>query len=164
MSFSPEYDEGIRLCTKNCSELLEDAEILLKHGSYGHALSLSILGVEEYPKKIVLLAAKFGCAEDDETFWKKFREHNFKLQMAFYMLFKSKELPEEIIKDRVEFFTRLDPIKQRGLYVDYDKGEWISPFDSDLIELSKQTLDVARQFFSDMEEYFLTFKSYVGRK
>lgn len=148
------YDEGIRLCTENAFKLLEDAEILLKNGSYGHALGLSILAVEEYGKKIMLVAAKFGCKKVDRQFWKDFRSHEWKLHMAASMLFASSELPEE-----VEYFTKLDPIKQRGFYVDYYKNKWVSPFgDDNLNYVTKRTLDVAKQFFKNMEEWFLDFE------
>jgi AbiV family abortive infection protein len=48
-----ELHKGIRLCKWNIEQLLKDANILCKNGSYRHAQVLAILAMEKYAKKIV---------------------------------------------------------------------------------------------------------------
>ena len=53
MSYEPRRDvipvedlqDGIQLCRRNVDQLLEDASILYKSGSYGHAQALAILAM-----------------------------------------------------------------------------------------------------------------------
>lgn len=58
MSYIPttKLKGGIELCDRNAKSLLEGARVLLEKGSFGHSLGLAILSMEEYAKKLILVA------------------------------------------------------------------------------------------------------------
>ncbi|GAH66591.1 unnamed protein product, partial [marine sediment metagenome] len=84
--------DGIQLCKRNVDRLLEDASILYQSGSYGHAQALAILAMEEYAKKIVLIAEKTHPGKFDDQIRRSFRDHDFKLKLALDTLMK--EFPD----------------------------------------------------------------------
>lgn len=75
-----QLDKGIELCSRNTRRFLKDAELLYSHRSYGHALALSVLALEEQGRKIMLLAVKKGATELNRELWRMmFRDHGQKL-------------------------------------------------------------------------------------
>lgn len=127
--------EGIRLCTQNVNQLLKDASILYETGSYGHAQALAILAMEEYAKKIVLIAQKTYPGRFDDQIGRSFWDHDFKLQLALDMLMK--EFPdapsgEEAANKVMDTARKLSSLKQVSLYVDYDNRlGWFDPNKAD---------------------------------
>jgi len=83
-----DLQEGIELCRQNVDRLSEDASILYESSSYGHAQALAIVAIEEYAKKIVLVAQKTHPGRFDEEIRRAFGDHDFKLQLALDMLIK----------------------------------------------------------------------------
>lgn len=124
-----ELDMGIGLCAKNSNELLKDAEALFERGSYGHALGLAVMAMEEYGKKLLLAAAKLDVTHVDKDFWNIFTSHGSKLALAIEML--AKGFPDAPSDSRIlKIAKKLERVRQRGLYVDYHLKEqrWLSPF------------------------------------
>jgi AbiV family abortive infection protein len=123
--------EGIRLCTKNVEQLLKDASVLYGTESYGHAQALAIFAMEEYAKKIVLVARKMHPDRFEHEMKRAFWDHDLKLQLALNMLIK--EFPDapsnnQIASVVVDLASRLSSLKQVSLYVDYDKDlGWFDP-------------------------------------
>lgn len=123
--------EGIRLCTKNIEQLLKDASVLYERGSYGHAQALAILAMEEYAKKIVLVARKTHPDRFQNNIRRAFWDHDFKLQLALDMLIK--EFPDAPSDDQaartvMDSAGRLLSLKEASLYVDYDsESGWFDP-------------------------------------
>jgi len=74
------------------SSFIKDARILYEAGSYGHAQALAILAMEEYAKKIVLIAKKMYRDRFDDEIGRSFKDHDFKLQLALDMLMR--EFPD----------------------------------------------------------------------
>ena len=130
-----DLQEGIELCRQNVDRLLEDASILYESGSYGHAQALAILAMEEYAKKIVLVAQKTHPRRFDEKIGRAFGDHDFKLQLALDMLIK--EFPgapsgEEVARIVMDTARKLSSLKQVSLYVDYDSNlGWFDPNKAD---------------------------------
>lgn len=140
---SDQLDEGIALCSRNARRLLKDADLLYSNRSYGHALALSVLALEEQGRKVMLVAVKRKVAEIDRELWRMmFRDHGQKLAMTFNIFTQSlkvKPPPEEL--ERI-YRHILDAVamKNRGLYVDFFKGSWHSPFDADMKRAAKPLL------------------------
>ena len=130
-----DLQDGIQLCRRNVDRLLEDASILYRTGSYGHAQALAILALEEYAKKIVLIAEKTHPGRFDDQIGRSFSDHDFKLQLALDMLMK--EFPDapsggEAASKVMDTARKLSSLKQVSLYVDYDnKLGWFDPNKAD---------------------------------
>ena len=127
--------DGIQLCRRNVDQLLQDASILYESGSYGHAQALAILAMEEYAKKIVLIAQKTYPGRFDGQIRRSFWDHDFKLQLALDMLMK--EFPDAPSGDQaaskvMATARKLSSLKQVRLYIDYDnKLGWFDPNKAD---------------------------------
>lgn len=130
-----DLQDGIQLCRRNVDQLLEDASILYESGSYGHAQALAILAMEEYAKKIVLIAQKTYPGRFDDQIRRSFWDHDFKLQLALDMLMK--EFPDapsgqEAASKVIDTAHKLSSLKQVSFYVDYDnKLGWFDPNKAD---------------------------------
>lgn len=130
-----DLQEGIQLCRPNVDRLFEDASILHQNGSYGRAQALAILAMEEYAKKIVLIAQKTHPREFDDQIRRSFWDHDFKLQLALDTLMK--EFPnapsdEEAASRVTDMARKLSSLKQASLYVDCDnKLGWLDPNKAD---------------------------------
>jgi AbiV family abortive infection protein len=124
-------DEGIQLCKENVDRLLYDAYILDKEGSHGHALALAILAMEEYAKKLILVASAISPGESDEPLEKAFKSHDYKLEWACDRLIRA--LPDasqgKPLQEKVEELKKLlSTLKLSCLYVDHDdEMGWIDP-------------------------------------
>jgi len=144
-----DLEEGIRLCSRNVDQLLEDASSLYQTGSYGHAQALAILAMEEYAKKIVLVAKKAYPDRFDDEIRRSFRDHDFKLQIALDMLMR--EFPDAPSGDQaantvMEVAGKLLSLKQISLYVDYDKQQgWFDPNKADYRDVAAVQIEYAHE-------------------
>lgn len=144
-----DLQEGIQLCTRNVDQLLKDANILYQRGSYGHAQALAILAMEEYAKKIVLVARRTHPDRFEDQMRRAFWDHDFKLQLALDMLMR--EFPdapsgEEAAKTVMDLANRLFSLKQVSLYVDYDNElGWFDPNKSDYENVAAVQIKHAEQ-------------------
>lgn len=152
-----ELQEGIRLCRRNVEQLLKDANILYKTGSYGHAQALAILAMEEYAKKIVLIAKNTYRDRFDEEIRRSFKDHDFKLQLAMDMLMR--EFPdsppsEQVASVVMDAAGRLSSLKQVSLYVDYDsKLGWFDPNKAEYQNVAAQQIRFAQDLVARLDAW-----------
>jgi len=136
-----QLDMGIRLCSRNARRFLKDAELLCSCRSYGHALALSVLALEEQGRKIMLLAVKEGVAESNKELQRMmFRDHGQKLAMSFNIFTQTLKVkpPQEELERIYRSIPDAVAMKNRGLYVDFFKNSWHSPFDADVNRAAKK--------------------------
>lgn len=138
-----QLDMGIRLCSRNARRFLKDAELLCSNRSYGHALALSILALEEQGRKMMLVAIKRKVTEVNRELWRMmFRNHGQKLAMSlniFTQTLKAKP-PQEELERIYRSIPDAVAMKNRGLYVDFFKNSWHSPFDTDVKRAAENLL------------------------
>ena len=141
-----EIKKGVELCFNNAGSLIEDAETLLKQGSYGHALFLAISAIEEMSKAFMYAGGRVDIWKPEELV------HDVLQHTPKYTLFVTSIVLDSInkaiekgdyritkpldIDDFVELgkdleFAIEEIWKQRlqSLYVDYQQGKWLSPSD-----------------------------------
>ena len=141
---------GVDLCLKNAKKLIEDAELLFEHESYGHATSFVYLGLEEVAKALSCSGAYFENKEFEDV-KDVFRYHRTKMalligailsrQIAIGKEFKVSEKEKVLTKEAIQKFAmdlepqlmkivqEADERRKAGFYVDYKNGKWYSPFD-----------------------------------
>ncbi len=139
---------GVGFSDDNSRRLLADSKILLENKSYGHAVASAVLALEEFAKKIILVAVKLGFTEMDAELRKiLFRDHGSKIWISLQALAHAKgfETTPEILEYLRWATPRLQSLKERGLYADYIKGGWHSPLDQDMEK-------IAASFISESEE------------
>jgi len=151
----PDYQRGAQLALANGRQLLEDAELLLKRGSHGHALALASSGIEELAKAEIYIMTKEGVREipnwepltdagafKAEDVQKVHRDHEFKYRRFLSFLSLSWAVsvaygfPEAlrlnlvgtVINERVNA-KKLETDRRNALYVDHRDGRWMGPFD-----------------------------------
>lgn len=152
-----DLQDGIRLCRGNVDQLLEDASILYQTGSYGHAQALAILAMEEYAKKIVLIAEKTHPRRFDDQIRRSFWDHDFKLQLALDMLMK--EFPDapsnkEAKSKVIDTARKLSSLKQVSLYVDYDdKVGWFDPNKADYQNIAAVQIEYAKELVQRVDTW-----------
>jgi len=149
--------EGIRLCTNNVEQLLKDASMLFEAGSYGHAQALAILAMEEYAKKIVLVARKTHPHRFEEEMKRAFWDHNLKLQLALDRLireFPDAPADEQVASAIVDLASRLSSLKQVSLYVDYDKDlGWFDPNKRDYKNVAAIQIRYTRELVAKVDAW-----------
>jgi len=149
--------EGIQLCRLNVDQLLQDASTLYESGSYGHAQALAILAMEEYAKKIVLIAQKTYSGRFDDQIRRSFWDHDFKLQLALEMLIK--EFPdapfgEDAANKVIDMAGKLSSLKQVSLYVDYDnKLGWFDPNKADYQNVAAVQIKYAKELVQRVDKW-----------
>ncbi len=152
-----DLQDGIQLCKRNVDRLLEDASILYESGSYGHAQALAILAMEEYAKKIVLIAEKMYPWRFNEEIRRSFWDHDFKLQLALDMLMK--EFPdapsgEEAANRVMDTARKLSSLKQVSLYVDYDNNlGWFDPNKADYQNIAAVQIAYAKELVQRVDTW-----------
>ncbi|MFP8490009.1 AbiV family abortive infection protein [Gracilimonas sp. Q87] len=125
--------EGINAIKSNAHSLIDDAELLYKHGRYERATALSILAVEEAGKVSIIRSI---LMEDDQKElnkeWKRFRNHLDKnWGLAFFEAVQKGNnhfdelkylLSDEKSKKSFEY------LKQLAFYTEYFKNKnWSTP-------------------------------------
>lgn len=152
-----ELQEGIRLCTKNVEQLLTDASILYERGSYGHAQALAILAMEEYAKKIVLVARKAHPDTFEDQMRMAFRDHDLKLQLALDMLireFPDAPADEQVASIVTDSASKLSSLKQVSLYVGYDNDlGWFDPNKRDYKNVAAVQIRYARELVTKIDAW-----------
>lgn len=154
-----ELQEGIRLCTKNVEQFLKDARILYEAGSYGHAQALAILAMEEYAKKIVLVARKTHPGGFEDQMKRAFRDHDFKLKLAIDSLMR--EFPDAPADDQaasmvMDLASRISSLKQVSLYVDYDNDlGWFDPNKDDYKNVAAYQMYYAQELVTRVDQWLL---------
>lgn len=151
-----QLDKGIHLCGKNTSRYLRDADLLYQNRSYGHALAMSILALEEHGRRIILIALKKRLTTLDEEIWRMmFRDHTQKIAMTFNIFTHTLKhpTPEDELKDIYASLPKVDLMKQRGLYVDYFKGAWHSPFDKDVEKGTRRFISWVKKAIKDTDNW-----------
>ena len=136
-----QLDMGMRLCSRNARRFLKDAELLFSCRSYGHALGLSVLALEEQGRKAMLQAVKKGATELNRELWRMmFRDHGQKLAMSFNIFTQTLKVkpPQEELERIYRSIPDAVAMKNRGLYVDFFKNSWHSPFDADVNRAAKK--------------------------
>jgi len=152
-----DLQDGIQLCRRNVDQLLEDASILYQSGSYGHAQALAILAMEEYAKKIVLIAQKTHPRRFNDQIRRSFWDHDFKLQLALDILMK--EFPdapsgEEAASKLMDMARRLSSLKQVSLYVNYDnKLGWFDPNKADYQNVAAVQITYAKELVQRVDTW-----------
>jgi AbiV family abortive infection protein len=152
-----ELKEGIQLCRKNVERLLNDASILYEAGSYGHAQALAILAMEEYAKKIVLVARKTHPDRFEDQMRRAFWNHDFKLQLALDTLMK--EFPdappgEQVASIIMDLASKISSLKQVSLYVDYDNNlGWFDPNKADYESVAAVQIDYAQELVTKVDAW-----------
>ena len=92
---------------------------------------MAILAMEEYAKKIVLVARETHADRFEDQMKMAFRDHDLKLQLALDMLigeFPDAPPDEQVASIVTDLASRLSSLKQVSLYVDYDNDlGWFDP-------------------------------------
>ncbi len=146
----------IRLSIENSEKFLDDAELLMRNSSYGHAYAFTVLALEELGKAVYCnWTINAGLKVDDE-FFKRLRNHKIKqkvikevqklatltTEIEKYTKDKKREYPFENSSESSFFFRdfeelpqikfleahcgSLEGLKQRALYVDVSEGGILS--------------------------------------
>lgn len=66
---------------KSAEQYLKDAKLLVKHGSYGHAYSLTVLGFEEWSKSMLAVGLFLGFVEKDDELVSDFKTNHISKQL-----------------------------------------------------------------------------------
>jgi AbiV family abortive infection protein len=156
-----ELKKGGDLCFMNASSLIEDAKILVEHGSYGHARFLALSAIEEIYKAYMYALNRIEVWDSAElahdTIHHEPKFALFVLSLLVDALRKKIESGHIEIKKPldIEDFAKMGEdldsaikdisrsMREESLYVDYQKGSWLSPFDvhredtESLIEIAK---------------------------
>ena len=142
---------GFKLSLENSKNFIDDAKLLLKTGSYGHSLGLSMLAMEECGKAGTLLVINDGIMELDKELTKFiFKNHKAKIMTALHNL----ALFENFKKAEIDYIKslapQLDSAKQRGFYVDYIKNKWVTPQDDDLIKMAEININYTEKIYDSL--------------
>jgi len=147
-------DEGAKLAHQNAWQYLDDAELLLSHGSYGHAIAFALYAFEEYAKMGVLRAMKIDPNLQDELSERiAMKKHVEKFWVALEGIRGSRgiELTDETKKQIIDKGQKLQFLKERGLYVDYNQ-KWLTPHSEDLKTVASGVISEIRELMSELDE------------
>lgn len=141
-----EFKKGVELCFSNATSLIEDAQSLLQQKSFGHALFLGISAIEEISKAFMFACGRVEVWKSKDLFY-DVRQHPSKYTLFVISIladatekaiqtkeFKIKEPLElddlvEIGKDLESVIKEIWNLRLQSLYVDYQRGNWLSPSD-----------------------------------
>lgn len=145
-----DYSVQIEQCQRNAERFYADARILYEAKSYGHAVALCILGMEEIGKKILLNSVSAGRLPE-KIANELVRNHSWKLFELELALFMTKDLDDVFKRLGVEPITLPEKtlrlllsrgyhrLKLSALYVEPYKGT--SPLDSNFEQIAKTAID-----------------------
>ncbi|MHA2176678.1 MAG: AbiV family abortive infection protein [Candidatus Hodarchaeales archaeon] len=78
------------ICYENAVALIEDAQLLVKKGTPGHAQALAVLAFEEWTKFVASLLLLMGLLKkENRSFKDLFWSHSHKHRSAFSFMFLS---------------------------------------------------------------------------
>ncbi len=147
-------DEGAEVARANAWQFLEDAEHLSSRGSHGHAIALAMLAFEEYAKSGVFRAMKFDPALRDQLSERiANRDHVSKFMVALTGLLsvRGQTMTEELKQRITEIGGNLQSLKERGLYVNYYGGKWLTPQADDMRNAAEHTVSETRRLMDELE-------------
>lgn len=159
--------EGMNASHRNARRLLNDAEILLRAGSYASAAALAVLSIEE-SGKIPLLRRLITAATEKErsAIWKEFQNHRTKgahwivPRLVAEGATRLRDLAEAE-RPGAEHTAILNAVKQLGLYLDcYGDGRWSEPGDAIDSSLAEGIVETAKFLCSGS----LTRKPFTARE
>lgn len=123
--------EGISLCQNNVDRFMFDAYILDQQGSYGHSLAFAIFALEEYAKKLVLIASAISPDKSGNKLKDAFERHKFKLKVVISEILRVLPNKPNVsqFEEAVNVLTdTISELRVTGLYVGYDDAiGWINP-------------------------------------
>jgi len=146
-------DRGARLARDNAWQFLGDAELLLSHKSYGHAIALALYGLEEHAKMWVLKAMRIEPALRDELSEHiAMRKHVEKFMVALDAVRAQRgvEVTEQVRQQVIDTAKKLQSLKERGLYVDYHE-KWLAPDSVDLKATADAIVSETRRLMNELE-------------
>ena len=118
--------DGYRLCLQNVHQLQEAAGLLMEPAR-SVSLAVAQIGQEELGKSMLLLnAVTFADHDDWREFWRRWRNHDAKANMAalyewlhpFFFVWRDKQGREF---DGIGARAKYSDEKEAGLYVDFDQ-------------------------------------------
>lgn len=168
-----EIEEGVRLCLENTRSLIDDARLLLKKGSVGHALFFILSAIEESSKAFMYAGRRVNVWKLGETD-KEVVNHaskfalfiSYLIAIAMEDVFEKRrlrifhpQLPEKSldIEDAIEMAQDLDDAWKKlwsdrvtALYVGRKNGKWTSP-----LQIQKENVEswlgFAERYLRDTE-------------
>lgn len=139
--------EGMDLALKNAEQFIEDSEILMRGSSYGHALGLAELAIEEIGRTHLMLQHLFGFITDEELH-EGLTLHGSKLE-GFMALDITRRLEE-----RERFFE----ILAKAIMV------WIGEKELEEVELTEEDLETLVRELPRFQRKFGGFAESTKRK
>jgi len=141
---------GMEVIDRNSREILDDAKLLLEHGRYARALSLSVIAYEESVKKAALLSLYAVQANDKlrKKFWQEYRSHTTKSSFLVRRAAVRGAFEGQNIEEKSQRIGKImDLYKQLGFYADSyetDEGDkfWANPSESVTPESAKETFEM----------------------
>ena len=146
-------DRGADLARDNAWQFLSDAELLLAHNRYGHAVALALYGLEEHAKMWVLKAIRIEPELRDELSERivtKKHVEKFMVALDAVRAQRGVEVTEQIRQQVIDTAKKLQSLKERGLYVDYHK-KWLTPDSPDLEAAAVTIVSETRRLMDELE-------------
>lgn len=165
------YSKAAKSSLENAEQWLEDAKLLLEHGSFGHASALLRFAVEESVKALVCWSASEKTLPMGEEITRDvFRFHTVKNEIFLGFLSgvmlragglsgkrvmeAISELSQEEISNALEelgkMVTSTEKMRQRAIYVNLKGKEVVTPLD---IEEEPKNILVSAKFFLEAVRY-----------
>ncbi len=159
-----EYFDVYQAAHKNAVNLLKEAKLLFNGKHYARSYALAYTSLEEISKS-QLAADVFTGFSKEKEFLKKYTDHKSKISRIKWAHFDASSFPynEVWIGPDIDDTRKMDPKeplwvkRQKGLYVDIENGNIITPNESiteddaqDLIHI----VNVALQRIWEMTEYY----------
>lgn len=142
--------EGFSLCRENAKQHMNCAQLMFEKEIYGIANSHLILGAEEAIKATLILAQYFNVDTEIKSIKPYFKKHEIKhekgkeMDEAYKVIIPIINALKAILRrdvlsflqnalklinsnESVEWWKRANDQKNKGFYVDYTDGKWISP-------------------------------------
>lgn len=151
-------DEGAEFARLNAWRFLEDAEHLLKQGSYGHAIALAMYAFEEFGRMTIFRAMKRDPSLRDEQSERiANRNHVAKLRVAMIGLLavRGVKLTDELQKRIEDRSNNLQLFKERGLYVEYS-DKWLTPQSDDIRNAAENRISEIRRLMEELEKALMS--------
>ncbi|KOA97638.1 hypothetical protein AE921_16900 [Xanthomonas arboricola] len=145
--------DGMNAAVENAARLANDAELLVKSGSYSTAVSVAALAIEEAGKVSILRSLALAKTDDDvRNCWRDYRSHTQKNAAWILpdLVAKGARKLEElrpIFAEGSEHPGLLDNVKQLGFYTDcLGTAHWSRPADVIDEKLAESILFIAKLF------------------
>lgn len=156
--------QGFMSALEQAERLAEESSALARRKLFAGALSKAILGLEEIGKnRLFLYQAGTLVLETPRPwnqFWRSYRSHREKLELA--MTWTSILNPELVSADKVaqhmKFISdeaqRLDELKQRSQYADFDGASFTVPHDETVREEALQLVAVLQELCRSLRKQY----------